>query len=113
MKEIEIKIEKIRQSIATGDLPASVAAEHLNELSALLGNVNSNIRIADLAYSKKLYLCLEEEEKANKAKIKAEISEEYQTARRQKDIKELVVEMMRSLKYYIRSREDEYKLTQR
>jgi hypothetical protein len=33
MKEIEIKIEKIRQSVATGDLPPQIAAEHLNELS--------------------------------------------------------------------------------
>jgi hypothetical protein len=110
--ETEIKIEKIRQSVATGDLPPQVAAEHLNELSALLGSVNSSIRLADLNYSKKLLECLSTEEKANRAKIKAEISEEYQIARRMKDIKELVTEMMRSLKYYIRSKSDEYKLTQ-
>lgn len=110
--EIELKIEEIRKSVATGDLPAGVAAEHLNELSALLGSVNSSIRLADLNYSKKLLLCLEEETKANRAKIKAEISEEYQIARRMKDIKELVIEMMRALKFYIKSKSEEYKLTQ-
>ena len=65
MKEIEIKIRDIRDSLTKGDLPPGVAVSHLNELAALLGNVNSEIRLADLAYSKVLYECLSEDGKAN------------------------------------------------
>lgn len=110
--ELEQQIEAIRKDVAKGDLPAPIAAEHLNELSALLGTVNSNIRLADLAYSKVLYELLTQEGKANVAKIKAEISPEYQTARRMRDIKELVIEMMRSLKFYIKAKQDEFKTIQ-
>ena len=110
MKEIEIKIRDIRDSLAKGDLPPGIAASHLNELSALIGNVNSEIRLADLEYSKVLYEELSAEGKANIAKIKAEISEEYQTARRWKDVRELVREMIASLKYYLREKADERKV---
>ncbi len=111
MKEIEIKIRDIRDSLAKGDLPPGVAVSHLNELAALLGNVNSEIRLADLAYSKVLYECLSEDGKANIAKIKAEISEEHQIARRWKDVRELVKEMIGSLKYYVKEKADERKIT--
>ena len=83
------------------------AAQILVELSALYGTINEEIRKRDMEYNKVLLKCLEEETKANRAKIRAEISDEYQAKRIARDTKEVCEEMIRSLKYYLRSEEDE------
>ena len=50
-------------------------------------------------------------EAANRAKIRAEITPEYARKREARDTKELVVELVRSLKYFLRCKEDEVRLT--
>ncbi len=82
-------------------------------LSALLGNCNDEIRKADASYAEVLLRFLESEDAANRAKVRAECSPEFQRKREARDTKELVIEMVRSLKYLLRSVEEEMRLAGR
>jgi hypothetical protein len=93
------------------ELPPSRAAELLVRLSSLLGNCLQEIREADHEYSLVLLGHLEKDEAANRAKIRAETSEEFLRKREARDLKELVLEMSRSLKYLLRSHEEEMRLS--
>jgi hypothetical protein len=92
------------------DLPPERARVLLNDLTRLVGNCNTEIREADALYAGHLLACLGSEEKANRARIRAETSPEFARKREARDTKELVVEMSRSLKYYLRSLEEEMRL---
>lgn len=106
MTVIEV-IGKRQLEVANDDLQPDRAAEILKELSALIGNINDEIRMRDFEYNKVLLHEYDLEEKANRAKIKAETSDEYLAKRKAKDTKELTIEMIRSLKYFLKSKEEE------
>lgn len=91
------------------DLLPDRAAELLNKLAAMLGNCNDAIREADLAYSNVLLMHLEQEEKANRATIRAETTPEFIRKRECRDTKELALELIRSLKFYLKAKQDEYR----
>jgi len=94
----------------TSDLQPERASELLNRLTALVGNCNDEIREADAVYANVLLAHLESEEAANRAKIRAETTAEYQRKREARDTKELAIELSRSLKYYLKAKQDEYQL---
>jgi hypothetical protein len=98
---------EIRQ---TADLQVDRAAAILNHLSALIGNVNDEIREADAAYAVALLAIMEAEQKANRARIRAETTPEYQRKREARDEKELLLELTRSLKYFLKAKADEWQL---
>lgn len=100
-------LEDYRNEIAAG-LEYQQAADILTKLAALYGNINDEILMRDMEYRKVLLGFLDTEEKANRAKIRAEISPEYEAMRQAHNAKDLLEELMRSLKYWLRSREDEY-----
>lgn len=87
------------------------ACELLSTLTALLGNCNDEIRIADQDYAALLLKHLESSEAANRARIRAETSPEFERKRTARDTKELVVELVRSLKYLLRSTQEEMRLS--
>lgn len=107
MKTIRDIIYEYQSEIAKGNLLPVRAGEIVTQLSALVGNCNEAIREADYKYNLVLLRHLEGEEKANRAKIRAECSKEYLDKREARDAKELVIEMIRSLKYLLRSYEEE------
>jgi hypothetical protein len=94
----------------TPDLLPDRAAECLNRLTALIGNSNDEIRIADAEYAVVLLKHFQSEDAANRAKIRAETTPEYQRKREARDTKELATELIRSLKYYLRIKEEEMRL---
>ena len=104
VREMQIEIRD------TPDLLPDRAAECLNRLTALLGNCNEEIRIADAEYAAVLLKHLGSEEAANRAKIRAETTPEYQRKREARDTKELAVELIRSLKYFLKAKADEYQM---
>ena len=104
-------IHDAQREIGAGQLLPARAAELLLELTALMGNVNDEIRLADHAYAVVLVEHLERHEAAARAKIRAETSAEYWRRREARDTKELVQEMVRSLKYFLRSSEEEMRLS--
>jgi hypothetical protein len=93
------------------DLQPDRAADVLVQLTALMGNCNDEIREADADYATVLLSFLEADKAANRAKIRAETTPAYQRKREARDTKELVVELCRSLKYLLKSKEEEMRLT--
>lgn len=92
------------------DLLPDRAADLLMKLTSLLGNCADEIRAADSEYGVTLLHFLDTEKKANRARIRAEISPEYRRKQEARDTKELVVELARSLKYFLRAKSDELQL---
>ena len=95
------------------DLQPDRGADILLKLAALYGSVLDEIRKADAEYSKVLLEMLELEKTGIRAKIRAETSPEYQRKREAIDAKELALELIRSLKYWIKSKAEEYQMSGR
>jgi hypothetical protein len=95
----------------TSDLQPIRAAELLTKLTALLGNCNDEIREADHAYAVVLLQFLDANEAANRARIRAETSMPFVRKREARDTKELVIELVRSLKYFLKAKEEEMRLS--
>jgi len=104
------RIKAVQKELRDGALTPDVARESLVALTALLGNVNDEQREADHEYKLVLLGCLQSDEAANRARIRAEVTPQYQRAREAKDTKDLVVEMIRSCKAYLRSLDEEMRL---
>lgn len=100
-----------REIQQSADLLPDRAAELLMKLTALLGNCADEIREADSEYAVTLLHWLNTEAKANRARIRAEISPEYRRKQEARDTKELVIELARSLKYFLRAKSDELQLS--
>ena len=82
----------------------------LIELTALSGNCSTELREAEADYNAVLLKHLDGTEAANRARIRAQITPEYQRLREAKDTYALVVEMIRSLKTVIKSVEEEMRM---
>lgn len=95
----------------SADLTPDRASELLAQATALLGNCNDEARAADQEYKRILLHCLRTAEKANRAKIEAETSPQYARWQEARDVKDLTVEMIRSLKVFLRSKQEEMRLT--
>lgn len=104
------RIRVMQVQLRDGGVTPQMARESLVMLTALFGNVNEELREADLFYKTVLLAAYQTEETANRAKIRAETSQEYLRAREAKDTRDLVVEMIRSCKVYLRSLDEEMRL---
>jgi len=104
-------LAEMQTEVRTTDLQPGRAAELLNHLTALLGNINTEIREADMDYAKVLLVLLEQDEAASRAKIRAETTPEYSRKREARDAKELCKELVGSLKYFLRSQAEEMRLS--
>jgi hypothetical protein len=100
-----------REIQQTADLQPERAADLLMKLTALMGNVADEIRDADAEYGVTLLHFLDSEKKANRARIRAEISPEYRRKQEARDTKELIVELARSLKYFLRAKAEELQMS--
>ena len=60
-----------------------------------------------MTYNRVKRIAFETELKANRARILAETDESYEAWLEAKDTKDLCLELIRSLKYYLRNREEE------
>ncbi len=111
MTTVRERVRVIQKGLRDGALTPDMARESLVTLTALLGNVNDEQRQADSDYKRVLLTCLQTEQKANRARIVSEISPEYARAREAKDTATLVQEMIRSCRAYLRSLDEEMRLS--
>ena len=102
---------KQAQADMLGDLAPADARAMLVRLTSLLGNCADEQREADLAYAIVLRDAFAAESKSNRAKIVAECSPEYTRSRLARDTARQVLEMVRTLKAYMRSVDEEMRLT--
>ena len=105
------RVKKIQRELRDGALTPDLTRESLVTLTALLGNVNDEVLTADLDYKHVLRAAYESEEKANRARMVAETSPQYARMREAKDTQTLVVEMIRSCRAFLRSLDEELRLS--
>ena len=108
---IRERIKAIQKDLRDGAISPDMARESLVTLTALLGNVTDEQRAADHEYKLVLLGCLQTETKANRARIAAEVTPQFQRAREAKDTASLVTEMIRSCRAYLRSLDEEMRLS--
>jgi uncharacterized protein YjaG (DUF416 family) len=99
-----------REVLETADLPPTRAAELQNALSSLLGNCNKEVTAADLDYKLVLLGAMRSEEKANRARIAAETTPQYRRYREAKDARDTCLELLRSLRAYLRNAAEEMRM---
>ena len=108
---IRSMVKEIQREVLTGDLLPARTSSLLLTLTSLMGSCAEEIREADMAYAHVLLALLDSEQKANRAKIRAETTPEYQRKREARDTRELVVELIRSLRAALRALQEEMRLT--
>jgi len=101
VKAIQVEIRQ------TPDLQPDRAAEMLTKLAALLGNIGDEELAADLAFNAVNLALYQEHGAASRAKLFAEVTPEYQRKREAKACGVLAVELIRSLKAFLRTKEQE------
>jgi len=105
------RVKAIQKDLRDGALTPDMARESLVQLTALLGNIHDEQRDADHEYKLVLVGALQTEKRANRARIIAETTPQYQRAREAKDTEVLVTEMIRSCRAYLRSLDEEMRLS--
>ena len=100
----------IQGRIISGLETPQQAVQDLTILGALVGNVNDEIRKAEMEFNRHLSVCRNLHQKANQAKIVAEASPEYERLRAAKDEKEEVLLLIGSRKYAIRDEHEAMRL---
>ena len=94
----------------SADLPPAQASELLNKLTALLGNVLTEVRERELAYRTVYAECRRKFKKANAAKIEAESSPQYAAWREAKDAKVVTEQLIISLRAAVRMHTEEMRM---
>lgn len=105
------RVREVQKLLRAGSPTPDQVREALVTVTALLGNVNDELREADHEYKLVLLGCLQGDEAANRARIRAEVTPQYVRAREAKDTRDLVVELIRSSKTYLRSLDTEMQLS--
>lgn len=111
MTGVRERIAEIQKELRDGALTPDLTRESLVTLTALLGNVNDECRDADIDFANVLQECYQQEAKANRARITAETKPQYRRKREAKDTQMLVIEMIRSCKTYLRSLDEEMRMS--
>jgi hypothetical protein len=105
------RIAAIHQQQLRGATTPMEAAQWLATLGALVGNVLQEIREAEADYNTIYAGFLDSEQKANRAKVRAESTPEYWRLREARDTLKVVESMSASLKYVLKAHEAEMRLT--
>ena len=90
------------------DLQGEEASRYIVELSSIMGNLNQHLLDTQMEYNKKKLELLGEIKSVAKATVSAETTEEYRAYQEAKGYKDVLVEMIRGLKLYVRAKGDEY-----
>jgi len=103
-------IREIQVELRSGDVLPSRARELLMTLTSLYGNCVAEVTKTKAAYTAELARCLDTEKKANRAKIRAEMTPEFDAWQQAKDAETIALELTRSLKVVLKSIEEECRL---
>lgn len=109
-RTVRTMVASIQTELRSGDVVPARARELLMTLTSLLGNCTAEVTKTDAAYTAVLARELDLEQKANRARIRAELSPEYAAKQDAKNTYTLVLELVRSLKVIIKSVEEEMRL---
>lgn len=101
---------KALQTAMLGEMTPALARNSLVQLTGLMGLAAEHLRECELAYKRVLVAKLAEYEKANRARIDAETSQEYADFREAKDVYDSIDQMVMSCKAYLRSLDSEMRM---
>lgn len=104
------RVTAIQRELRSGDVLPQRACELLMTLTSLYGNCLNEVTRADMAYTAVLSGFLDTEKKANRAKIRAELSDEFRAKQAARNAERLVEEMIRSLKVVLKNQGTEMEL---
>ncbi len=99
-----------KREVLAGDLTPYRASEIERALTALLGNLMDEQRIADSLYAEVLAAAMKVEQKANRAKVIAETSQEFLRKREVSDTFKHATQLIISLRGMIRMATEEMRL---
>ncbi len=100
-----------REVLESAELSPARAAELGNQLSVLNASATREVTEAELAYKCVLLGAMRSEEKANRARIVAETTPQFRRYREAKDCRDTCVEIIRSLRAFLRNAGEEMRLT--
>ena len=106
-KTLRETIQDYQNEIINTDLLPDRTAVILTELSALYGNILDRIKDTEMVYNKVLLYHLEAEKTANRAKIKAEITQEYSDMKDATNTEKIAIQLIRSLGKFLKVKENE------
>jgi hypothetical protein len=103
-------VGEIQRQMLTGYATPHEAAEDLVKATALMANVQKEVREADHAYAVVLLRFLDADEAAARAKIRAETSMEFMRKREAKDMGVFLEETVRTLKTLVKLEESQMRM---
>jgi len=103
-------VSDIQKAMLNGYGSPTEAAEDLVKATALMANVQKEVREADHAYAVVLLRFLEAGEAANRAKIRAETSMEYMRKREAQDLGVFLEETVRTIKALVKLEESQMRM---
>jgi hypothetical protein len=105
-------VEEIQAEVKeSAELLPARAADLLNRLTALYGNVLEDMTAADIAYNHVMAGALTSEDAANRAKVRAQTTPQYAEMRRAHNLEKLTVELIRTLKTFIKAKTEELRFS--
>ncbi len=107
---IRERIQQYSSEILSKNYTPQRVAEILLEASAIYSNVLEEVKQRDIAYNKLLLDCLDSEKTANRARIKANITPEYELMRDAHNAEKVILEMTKNAKKWLRMQEEEYRM---
>lgn len=109
MNELDEAVKKIRKTIYKEDTSPHEAAYLLNKLSAIVGSFREICLDKEMIYNTELAEIMLTEKTVTLAKIKSKTLDSYREYRSTENQIETVLDMMRSLKYTIKTGMTEHK----
>jgi hypothetical protein len=106
-------IKEIQVELRAGDVLPARARELLMTLTSLYGNTVQEVTKTKAAYTAALARCLDDEKKANRARIRAEMTPEFDAWEQAKNAETIALELIRSLKVVLKSTEEEMRMAGR
>jgi hypothetical protein len=106
-------VRAMQKELLSTDLQPETARTIMLRATSLMGNCLEELRDADIAFNDVLLKHLDGEKVANRARVRAETTEEYRRAREAKDTLTLVTKMGSNLKTYLSSLDTEIRMAGR
>lgn len=106
---IRERVKALQTTMLGEEMTPEIARRSLVQLTGLMGLAAEHLRECELTYKRVLVVKLSEFEKANRARIEAEATDQFAAFREAKDVFTSLDQMTMSCKAYLRSLDTEMK----
>ena len=104
-------IRRIQVEIRDSSVEASRAAELIPKLTSLYASVLEEVTRREMEYNAVLSTLMDEDMPANRAKIRAQATDEYQALREAQNVEKSTLQLIQSLKTLVKLRQEEMRLS--